>query len=59
MEDPDGDLEVLTRAVALTIKQLADPARPEDQKEVLEKTTTGLVIYVSIFGKNIFQNPPD
>ena len=42
MEDSGEDLEMLTRALVETIKQLADPG--QDQKEVLEKTTTGLFV---------------
>ena len=56
MEESGEDVEVLTRALVETIKQLADPSPAQDQKEALEKTTTGLLIYVRIYlGKMCFR----
>ena len=62
MEDPGEDLEVLTRALVQTIQQLADPGSPaQDQKNLLEKTTTGVLIYVRIFRGKIYYRvlPPE
>ena len=57
MDDSGEELEVLTRALVETIKQLANPT--QDQTVVLEKTTTGLFPSEGTFrGKNLFQSPP-
>ena len=44
MEDSGEDMEVLTRALVETIKQLAEPSPTLDQKDALEKTTTGVFL---------------
>ena len=56
MEDSGEDLEVLTRALVETIKQLADPG--QDQKEVLEKTTGLFVSERTFRGKLCYRVLP-
>ena len=60
MEDSGEDMEVLTRALVETIKQLAEPSPTLDQKDALEKTTTGVFLDFNVrffLWKNVLQNP--